>query len=237
MLKLVFTLFAVGTLAMADSTSDTEFQIDPGFLGDLYQGQVKEVAVESRYRAGGIEIEPTFSYLSPSEFTLKNNYFTVPYGTEARFPLVRVLLSSSLYHRGGLTVSAEGGVGYGFREAVYEIPDGKEVRKDLITNHLVPLSLGVRVGYVMPFAQWLKPVVRVSGGANWLQQIGRLDGMTQAFWIPFYSFSGGFNFFDLSATGQSWFGGVTLSGTKSNSVGGQQAFEFSTLDLSATLIL
>lgn len=231
----VFMFLCAG--AFADHSSEGEFQIDPNLLGDLYQGQIKDVAVESRYRAGGLEIEPSFSYLSPTEFSLKNNYFTVPYGPEARIPLLRVFLSTSLYHAAGFTVSAEGGVGYGYREAVYDVPKGTETRRDLITNHLVPLSLGVKLGYSLPFAQWVKPIARVYGGANWLQQAGRLDGITQAFWIPFYSFSGGINVFDLSASGTSWFGGVTLSATKSTSTGTTQAFSYSTLDLSATLVL
>jgi len=219
---------------------DSEFVIDKSVLDDFYRGQITDVRVETRYRSGNWEISPQFSYANPSEFELKNGYFIVPYAANgASFPLLQVSLATPLGYWGGFEFFGEAKVGYGYREGVYQVTNSQsgEFRTDVITLHWLPVSGALRLAYRIPGVSFLKPFLHGGAGAQWLQQSGKLDGITQGFWVPFYAFGGGLSAFDQTESGDHWFGGVRLGATVSRSVGSSQVVRYWSLDAGITLLL
>jgi hypothetical protein len=128
-------------------------------------------------------------------------------------------------------------VGYGFREAAYEVESQSGLKlRDLVSLHWVPLSLGPRISFRLPGIRFVKPSFWLGGGAQWLQQGGKLDGITQGFWVPFYGGSACLKFLNQTESGSHWFGGISLGGTMSRSFSSQQTVSYWSMDFATTLL-
>ena len=220
-----------------EAPAPEQFKVDKNLLEDMYRAEIRDVAIETRYSTGAIEVGPQFSMVTASQFETTNNYFSVPYNSlRTQIPLVHLVMTTPITLVAGFVeVHAQGRIGYNYREGVYTVRarSGQEF-SDLVKLNWLPITAGLRLGAQLPIP--IKPTVTIGAGAQWLAQDGLLDGLDQNFWVPFYQISPAVTLFDLSERG-GWFGGINVGATINRSVASQQKINYWSIDLSTALVL
>mgnify|MGYP001585235029 CR=1 FL=1 len=107
----------------------------------------------------------------------------------------------------------------------------------MLTLHWLPLSLGTRIEYRISGLKFIRPYVDLEGGAQWLYQSGKLDGIEQAFWVPYYQTAFGVTLFGANQTQDDWFGGISLGATVRHSFASQQSIQSGSVDVGLNLYL
>lgn len=230
-----------------ESPRDSEFQLDKGLVDRLYQESITETKTSTAQYSANITLSPVFSVFSPTQMTLSNNYFEIPYGEGiGSVPGISMVASGRIFNWGGLYIMGVGGVGYSMKETVQRATSktastNDRERTTRLTLHWLPLSLGSRMEYRFSGFEIIRPFVIVKGGAEWLYQVGQLDGIEQGFWIPYYQYGGGLTFFASTSSSPhssgSWFGGLTLGVSKHQSFSSQQSVNGTVFDFAVNIVL
>ena len=215
-------------------------ETDEATFKEIFESNVTRAKVEVMKETSSFRLTPTFSWATIDELTTSNNYFTVPASNSiSSIPLIQAQFGWKAFAWKGIELLPTGSVGYGMKESVVKAYK-KQVAQDftdVLRIHWLPLSVGGQVSYKIPGLRVVKVFVNPSVGVQWLYQAGRLDGIDQGFWIPFYKLGGGVNLFDQSEDPSAWFGGVTLSAETLSSFGSSQTSKLWMLDLGLTLLL
>jgi len=234
---MLFLFYAERSITEEMQAPSSEFELDSNLVDSLYQ-QSLNASPNPTSHVTSVQVTPQLSMMSPSTLELSNRYFDVSYTDQARnFPVVHLGLSKSVLQWGGLSLLIHGKVGYTYKEGIYEVRSrASESRTDLLKLHWLPLNAAIRMEYGFPRASFLKPHVTLGTGAQWLYQTGRLDGIEQGFWIPFYTFSPGITIFDQEGVSD-WFGGITFSGTYQSSYSSTQLIRGWSIDVGLNVLL
>lgn len=210
-------------------------------MDKLYQESVTESQQSTAHYSASIAFSPLLSVFNPSELTLSNDYFQVPYAEKiGNVPGLTVVASGKIFNWGGLHVLGIGGVGYSMKEVVQTALSRKTASDNpttRLTLHWLPLSLGTRVEYRFSGFEAVRPFVLAKSGAEWLYQVGGLDGIEQGFWVPFLQYGGGLTLFDSPSSPERWFGGVTLGVAKHQSFSSAQVIDGTIFDLGINILL
>lgn len=228
-------------LLSAEGSTDSEFQLDKNLVDKLYEESVTESKKTTSQYSANISVAPTFSYFSPNQLTLTNDYFQVPYASGmGSMPGISIVASGRIISFGGLYIMGLGGVGYSMKEAVQKAlsktASTDPERTSKITLHWLPLSLGTRVEYRFSGFDAVRPFITAKGGAEWLYQTGGLDGLEQGFWVPFLQYGAGLTLFDSSSPDR-WFGGLTLGVSKHQSFSSAQIVDGTVVDFGVSILL
>jgi hypothetical protein len=217
-------------------TGGSEFRINKGILNKIYEDSVTEAKVDRNYARSSIEVRPRFSMIVPSALTLSNKYFDIPYADSIQgLPSLSIGIAAPMANYGSFIFLGEARVGYSQKEGLVSTRAKNGVPfQDMLRLHYVPVSAMLRVDY-QGFSI-LTPSLSLGGGAAWLYQSGKLDGIEQGFWIPFVQISPAITLFQTHASG-SWFGGLTLGTSYLSSVASDQIFRALSFDVSATFLL
>ncbi len=220
--------------------ANSQFELEKGLLDTLYKGSVEESSTEFRSGASALTFTPVLSFITPNQLSLSNNYWEVPYTSQlGSIPAFSLNVSNPLAYWGDFSLLLKGNVGYSYKEAAFSATSkqtGKESR-GVLTLHWLPLSMGTRIEYRLFKSQIVKPFVEVGGGIQWLYQSGKLDGIEQGFWIPFYQTSLGLTFFGTDDVHGNWFGGINIGGSLRNSFASQQNIRAGSLDVGININL
>lgn len=221
--------------------SESEFQLDKGLMEKLYQESVTESQKNTAQYSAGITVSPVLSLFTPTRLSLSNDYWQVPYGDGiGSVPGFSIAASGKFFNWGGLYVLGIGGVGYSMKEVVQKAyskkaSDAESTAK--LTLHWLPLSLGSRVEYRISGFEVVRPFIIAKGGAEWLYQVGGLEGIEQGFWVPFLQYGGGLTLFDSPSSPDRWFGGLTLGISKHISFSSSQVIDGTVFDLGFNILL
>ena len=219
---------------------NSQFELEKGLLDTLYRGSVTESSKEFRPGARALSVTPQLSFVNASQFILSNNYWEVPYTEQlGGVPAFSLHVSNPLAYWGGLSFAIKGAVGYSYKEAVLS-PVHKQTGKDsraILTLHWLPVSLGTRIEYRISGVDFVRPHLDLEGGAQWLYQSGKLDGIEQGFWVPFYQVAFGLTLFAPNQSQGDWFGGINLGATVRNSFASQQNIRNWSMDVGLNLYL
>jgi hypothetical protein len=206
------------------ASTDSEFQLDKNLVNKLYEEALTERERMPTAYNSGFTLAPSLSYFSPTALTLENDYFRVPYAEGLGSTLgIYVMGSSTLVAWGGLHLVGVAGVGYSMKEAPQKAisktgdPNDNE-RSGVLTLHHLPLTVGTKAEYAFSSFSAVRPYIGVRTGAEWLYQTGKLDGVEQGFWIPFYEVGAGLVLFDTPASIDKWFGGMVIDISKHQSI-------------------
>ncbi len=213
------------------------------FAGTTALGATEEVTTDTSVQttthvASGLQWLAQASIVMPQTFTLTSPRYEVPYADNfSGFPGVHVGAALPLFVAGPIEAQAIGLVGYGFKEGIFSFHDavGNEVR-DLLRLHRIPMSAGVKFLYHIPWLTFVKPSLTVGGGAQWMIQAGRLEGVSDNFMLPFYYFSPALTFFE-NRVSTDWFGGFTFGISYQNDLHPKQVLRAWSFDLSVNLFL
>lgn len=218
----------------------SQFELEKGLLDTLYRGSVTESSTEFRPEVRTLSVTPQLSFVNASQFVLSNNYWDVPYTEQlGAIPAASLHVSNSMFYLGGFSFAIKGVVGYSYKEAVLS-PVHKQTGKDsraVLTLHWLPVSLGTRVEYRIPGVDFVRPHLDLESGAQWLYQSGKLDGIEQGFWVPFYQAAFGLILFAPNQSQGNWFGGINLGATVRNSFASQQNIWNWSMDVGLNLYL
>lgn len=229
-------------LSAEDPNQSSEFQLESGLVDRLYKESITESERATLQHSANVTVAPFFSLFNPATFTLTNNYFEVPYSEGiGSVPSLSIVASGRIFSVGGLYLMGVGGVGYSMKEVVQKVNSktatSDPVRTTQVTLHWLPLSIGTRLEYRFSGFEAVRPFVIAKGGAEWLYQVGSLDGLEQGFWIPFVQYGAGLTLFDSVASPDRWFGGVTLSVSQHQSFSSAQIVEGTVFDLGVNILL
>lgn len=249
LVTLIFFLF-VSSVVLAAKPSQTkpkeeltppnsQFELEKGLVESIYQASVSE-SVEIRPVSAGISVSPQISYVNPTRLSLLNSYWEVPYTDQiGALPLLSLHIANSVLHWSGLSLAIKGSVGYSYKENVLTAisrQTGKESRA-VLTLHWLPISLGTRLEYHISGFHAVKPYLNLEGGAQWLYQSGKLDGIEQGFWVPFYQVSFGLTLFGPTRTQGEWFGGINVGSSIRNSLASQLDIQSWSMDVGVNFYL
>jgi len=215
-----------------------EFELDSNLVDTLYNESIGTLPGLSRASSSNLQLNTQFSMMSPSVLNLSNKYFDVAYTDQVRsFPFLNLALTKSLLRLGRLALLVQGKLGYTYKEGIYEVRSNtSNLRTDLLKLHWLPISASLKFEYGFSGVTFIKPHFTVGSGAQWLYQTGRLDGIEQGFWIPFYAFSPGITLFEQEGISD-WFGGVTFSGTYQSSFSSPQLIRGWSVDVGLNVLL
>ncbi len=221
--------------------TNSQFELEKGLLDTLYRDSLtSEASVDSRPGVRPLSFTPQLSFVNANQFALSNNYWEVPYKEYiSGMPVFSLQVANPLYYWGGLSFAMKGAVGYSYKEMIVPAIQ-KQTRKDSrasITLHWLPLSLGTQIEYLIPGVSFVRPHLDLEVGAQWLNQSGKLDGLNQDFWVPFYQFAFGLTFFGSKQGQGDWFGGINLGTTARNSFASQQNIRSWSMDVGVNLYL
>ncbi len=242
----ILTLFLfIEMCALADegasspSDSQGEFHLDRGVVEELYR-QTLEETVDTTMISGSVVVSPQLSYFMLSEFTLNNNYHEVPYTESLQtLPLLLINVATPILRFTRFDLLGQARVGYTYKVGVIQVrpKSGSKLTSDNLKLHWIPLSLSSKLAYHIPGVNFIIPSIAAGAGAQWFYQSGKLDGIEQGFWVPFYHVSAGLTFFDHSHRPNHWFGGVSIGASYQDSFASDQAFRGSSVDLDVSFLL
>lgn len=223
-------------------SSSPEFRLDKGLLDTLYRQSVDEARIDMNPISGALEITPQISFVNPTKFVISNSYFEVPYSENLHgVPFFHLILSTPIAFWDRFVVFAQGQVGYTYKEGLYTNirSRGSDAGQlsDVIRLSWLPLLASTRIEYDIPGTTLVKPSITLGAGMHWILQSGKLDGIEQGFWIPFYSTGAALTLFDQSRKAGEWFGGVTVGATVQNSFGSSQEVHAWSIDVGTHLVL
>lgn len=224
-----------------ETPPESEFQLDKNLVDKLYQESLTESQKSTVKYSANVAVSPVLSIFSPSILTLTNDYFEVPYAEGmGSLPGISVVATGGVFSFGGLHILGLGSVGYSMKEAVQKAfsktASSDPERTAKLTLHWLPLSLGTRIEYRFSGFESVRPFFQVKGGAEWLYQVGGLDGIDQGFWVPFVQYGGGLTLFDSSSPDR-WFGGLTLGLSKHQSFSSAQIIDGTVFDFGLNILL
>lgn len=206
-------------------TEGSEFSIDPKLVDRFFETTTtKEATPEAgSSRVGRVEVG--YGHMVPTNMTLQNKYFEVPYSkNQSSIPYGFLQGSKTFLTFGRGSMNAYGMVGYTNQQGIYEVTGSSGIAlKDTVTMQWVPLEIGSSVDAKF-FSGQLQPGLIAGVGADWISQTGTLDGMNQNYWIPHVSGGPAVTFFG-SDDNSSGFDGICLSGLYRSSYGSEQAFK------------
>ena len=225
-----------------EPTESSEFQLDKGLVDRLYKESVTESERATLQHSANVTVSALFSLFNPAALTLSNDYFEVPYSQGiGSVPSLSIGASGRIFSVGGLYLMGTGGVGYSMKEVVQTVSSktasSDPNRTTRITLHWLPLSIGTRLEYRFSGFEAVRPFLSAKGGAEWLYQVGSLDGLEQGFWVPFVQYGAGLTLFDSASSPDRWFGGVTVGISKHQSFSSAQSVEGTVFDLGVNILL
>ncbi len=240
----LFVLFlALSSLVFSEEKPvDSEFQLDKNLVDRLYKESVEENKSSFQLHSSATTFAPALNFFSPEQMNLKNDYFEVPYSDSiGTVPGVSLTASSKLFNWEGLYITGLGGVGYSMKDAVQSVTSRTAsvdaIRTTKLTLHRLPLSLGARMEYRFSGFESVRPFAQMKAGAQWLYQVGQLDGIEQGFWIPFYEYGGGLTLLDAPSSPDRWFGGFNIGLFKSQSFSSDQVVSGTTFEFGMNILL
>jgi hypothetical protein len=214
-------------------------QTDESTFKQIFENNVSAAIQDSGANESTFDAEAQVSYATLDQVSLSNKYFDVPLSDGmSAIPMFQMNFSYHVFSWRGLRIDPVVSVGYGFREALVNVRSKQGLSlRDNIQVHMIPLSGSARISYQLPFASFIKIEARPGIGVQWLYQAGALDGIDQGFWIPMGYVSAGLNLFDQSQKSNSWFGGVSVTGTRAINLTSDQTSKLWQLDLGVRFLL
>jgi hypothetical protein len=182
-------------------------------------------------------LEPSLSVISPREFTLTQDSYSIPYGKNlAGLPAVYVGAGNSLgtypFGRGSLEVFSLMRLGYSYKETLMTLNE----RSGRVKLHWVPMEAGIETRFRLAAFPFIRPSLTVGGGVHWLYQSGEFPSINSSFWVPHLFITPALSFFESFAP-TDWFGGFTFGATYQHSLAAKQIIRAWSFDLGITIIL
>ncbi len=217
-----FKLALLGTLAFSPFcfAQDTDALTDEPTFRQIFRQSVEEAAsLESFSKRESLAAELSAIVANPKDIVLSNRYFEVPHANA--LPGIQLGLFAEVAHVSRFRFSGVAGLGYAFHQTVGQgrsMTTGLSSR-DSIKLQRIPFSFGLRAVVDAGIAEFF---VEPALGVQWWDQSGFLDGVSQSFWIPSFSASGGVILFGRTS---GWFGGLKLAGGWEKNIGSGQRAE------------
>jgi hypothetical protein len=234
----IFLFFCLVTVSFA--ASKDQFELEKGLLDTLYKETIQETASSSGLSSRGLVVTPKLSFFNASDLTLSNNYWLVSYSSQlSGVPAFGLQASMPFSNWRGFSFLIKGSVSYSFKETLLKATSkltSAETRA-LLTLHTLPLSVGGRTEYRIPGLPFLYPHLDLELGTQWFYQTGKLDGIAQSFWVPFYQTTFGLTLFESSEVRNNWFGGIDVASSLRNSFASQQSVQIWSVDIGINLYL
>jgi hypothetical protein len=183
----------------------------------------------------GIELLPQISIVSPTQLTVQNSQYVVPYSESiAGMPAFAIGAALPVGRLGNAQIDVVARTGLGMKTApiVVKPKSGGAVTANM-TLAMVPFSGAAKFLFEIPGVPFVKPVLELGGGVQWLHQSGNLPGLADNFWIPYVFATPGLNFL----AGSDWFGGFTFGVSIQQSVGSNHTLSGWSFDLGLNIFL
>ena len=164
--------------------ADGKFRMDKNLPDSLFDATLQEAKGERDSKVISAVVIPQVSIVKLSKMTLSNDYFSVPYDSNAgSVPFVSITAGSPspILQMDVILAYLEFSIGYGYADGIYDVQSKTGLTlKDTIQLSWVPILGFLRFEYDSP----LRPSILIGGGQQWLSQSGQLQGLQQGFWIP-----------------------------------------------------
>lgn len=183
------------------------------------------------------QLIPTLSVISPREFTLSKDGYSIPYGKNLTgLPALYVGANRSLgsrpFGRGSLEFFSLARLGYSFKDTPMTLGE----RTARVKLHWVPMEGGLETRFRLADFPYIRPSLTVGGGVHWLYQSGEFTSINASFWVPHVFVSPAISFFE-SSDPTDWFGGFTFGVTYQHSFASRQTVRAWSFDLGMAIIL
>lgn len=165
----------------------SQLSIDPNLVEKVFESTArKQPKSDASTQQLGMATAIEYGYFKPTEFTLKNKYFSVPYDNNvSNFNLVVLTLATPFKWSANGMWSGFFSLGYAYDQDIYAVESENGLMlKDAVTLSWMPILGGVNFEYSPKSAVPFRPGFRVAAGVDWFSQDGQLDGMQQVFWVP-----------------------------------------------------
>lgn len=177
------------------------FTVNEGVSSRIYQ---ESRATISSAGSSPLRVESSLRIFFPSDFSLVNKYFEVPYADNTNsITGINIGPSIPLLSLGRASLDTFMRLGYAYSQGIYDVraESGLDV-KDAVELQWIPAQAGLEFTSAPFLAGWMQAGAFSSAGIDWFTQSGQLDGMNQTFWVPRLELGGSM---------------TVLSGTDSNS--------------------
>ena len=221
------------------SADDAQFRLDPGMVDKIFHETETASHRGNQTAANAVSFGVQASYLNFGELRLENAYFKNDFAeTLGTAPLVQVGAMLPGFVVGPFVMRGELSAAFGVREALVNVSTLAGVAfRDIIRLHWLPITAALRIEFTPGGAEWITGYLRLGAGVEWIAQSGRLDGMSQNYWIPFATVGAGVRLFDARRDKNGWFGGLVLGASAGQSVASSQTFRFWSADAGVEVLL
>ena len=229
---LLLTIFTMTSTTYAVEPSSTqEFYLEKGLVDKIYGEKIEENKVAARNNNS--RLTPSFGVLLLDELRLSTSYFDLDY-TESfsQVPVAGITFTSLVRRLSKTVISGELRAGFSHLQEDIETDSASGLRQeDSVTLIWVPLNADLKLEYDNPY---ISPSLILGSGIHWLDQSGKMDGISQTYWAPVYAAGAGFTFFKRY---DGTFGGITLESLYQASLKDSQKIAMWDIRLGAQLLL
>lgn len=183
------------------------------------------------------QLVPSLSVISPREFTLSQDSYSIPYGENLTgLPAVYVGANRALgrnpFGQGTLEFFSLARLGYSYKDTPMTLGE----RTARVKLHWLPMEAGIETRFRLSEFPYIRPSLTVGGGVYYLYQSGEFPSINTSFWVPHIFVSPALSFFE-SSDPTDWFGGFTFGVTYQSSVASRQTIRAWSFDLGIAIIL
>lgn len=231
---LCFSVF--GHESSNDSTPDTdsEFKLEKKLLDQIYASATEDAV--ARHGQSDLGIGIGLTVLSPKEFKLSNSYYEVSWAdADEKYPMPYVFLGATIANWGWGMFGWSTRAGYSYRESLRSLTQkgGAASSRDFLRVHWASAMGRLEFSVMSSAVPWVRPVLFGGAGAQWIFQVGRLDGVNQSYVIPTYTAGAELVFWDQSAFKARWFSGARVGLSYLSAFASTQKFTAVGVDLGA----
>ena len=186
-------------------------QLSEGISDRIYSQTATSLTTQA---TGSLAIDSSIRLFFPREFTLSNNYFTVPYAQSSKaLPGFMVGPQIPLMTLSNGQLNSLVHIGYAYTQGIVEADSDTGLSvKDAVELQWIPVQAGLEAVSRPLTSQRIKLGLFSTAGMDWYTQSGQLDGMNQTFWVPRYEVGSCVTLFPQDSSISGGFDGIRLSG-------------------------
>lgn len=237
----VSSILSLVALGNDFSSQQPQVEVNQEIVEKIYRNALRQSELDSKIGKSGFDIVVGGNFFQASTMRLSNNYYDVSYSDHWKsIPMGSFLVASSFFEVGDFVVKGMGGFSYSYFEKVIRVTSKKSILNSERITNLRGYSIPIITGIELAYRHWLDFTPSLMGrvGAQWVYQLGTLDGIEQGFWVPFYQIGFGFSIFEpVLESDQSWFGGIKMAILSQRSLSASQTIEGVGVDLGIVLRL
>ena len=229
---LLVALAILNPAAYADEPSSAqEFYLEKDLVDKIYGEKIAEN--NSAARQNSSRLAPTFGVLLLDELSLSTSYFDLDYTDSfSQVPVAGITFTSLMQRFTKTVVSGELRAGFLHLQEDIETESASGLTQDdSVTLIWVPLNADLKLEYESPY---VSPALILGSGLHWLDQSGKMDGISQTYWAPVYAAGAGLTFFKRY---DGTFGGITLESLYQASLKKSQKIAMWDIRIGAQLLL